>query len=348
MDRSFNGAGVIAASFVLVAMVALYWNISGPLAPDWLAYERLYQAGGGYLARQGRDPSFVVIVQWASRLFGPQAGYWTFRDALFGVFALTGVYLALRIPEQDYFGRMSFLIVAPLVVMPFLLKGLIQIREGLAFVFVAAALPSMFGRGAPRFLLLGAGLAVAASIHVGAAAFLLTWILALALAPVDKRWLDVRSLSAILTVIGAAAGLSIALWAREHPYDVSTYLSDFRVDNRVGVEGNTAKTGYWIAMGVGMLILRHDLLRLMSTGTPTVRAFLVLLGAVLLQALYMIAATLVFIEYNLASVASLAIRLLLTAMEVAFVVIALRGGMRPLTALVLVLSVIDRARLLTP
>lgn len=347
MNRTLNGAGLIAAVLVLVTMVALYWSISGPLAPDWLAYERLYDTAGGYLARQGRDPSFVIFIQWVARLFGPQTGYWDFRDTLFGVFTLTAVFLALRIPEQHYFGATSSLVIAPVVVAPFLLKGLIQIREGLAFIFLVAVLPAVYRHSPPRFLLFGAGLFMAASLHVGAAVFVVIWALALILAPLEGRWVRIRDVGPFITLFGVLLGLGIALWARQHPYEVSDYLSDFRVDNHVGVEGSAVKTAYWIAMGMGTLVLRRDLMRVMDTGPATARGFAILLGAGLLPALYLIAATLVFLEYNLASVASLAIRLLLTAMEVAFLIIALRGGMRPLAMLTLFLGILDRARLLS-
>jgi hypothetical protein len=136
---SLDPIALWASALVVVAMAALYWHFSGPIFADWIGYSQLWDNDGGWLLREGRDPLFVSLLHQSRRLFG-QNGYGEFRFALFAVFAAVGARLAYLMRAE----WVSVLFVVPIVISAFMLKSLVQIREGLAFLIVVLPLISVF------------------------------------------------------------------------------------------------------------------------------------------------------------------------------------------------------------
>jgi len=336
---------VLSAALVVAAMGLLYWRFHGEAAPDWAGYEALYGGGGAWLLAQGRDPVFVWLLQ-ASRAVLGDGGYASFRAILFALFTAVAAWVAFITPPQRRLGDFAPVAIALMVVLMFLLKGLAQIREGLAFVAVLLPVVSMFAfqrRGVVRS---GLGAALAAAIHFGAAIFIAVWAVAGAQAALARTVLK-PGFQRLLLIAGVGLGLGAAFLFLRDGAAVRFILQDHGVDTSASPVGGPAKYAYWLANGAMVLVIRRQLL---DAAGPRRFGFLYAgaLGSFVAPLLYALTLFMVFTGFAVPALTSMVIRLLFTVMELSLAVVMLRGRATWLTVLVTVAMIADRVRLLGP
>lgn len=125
----------LLTSVILAISIAYFWADRNP---DWDGYMRIYDNGGAWLSASSRDSVFLFFIS----IFQTQpifpANYEAFRIALAAVF----VYFTFRFMsgKVHYFQQSH----SVFVLLPFLslilLRGTIQVREGLAVVLLILAL----------------------------------------------------------------------------------------------------------------------------------------------------------------------------------------------------------------
>lgn len=329
-----------AVGWVLVAMGLLYWRYSGSMVPDWLGYSDLYDYEGGWLMRQGRDPLFVAVLHLGRSMFGID-GYTNFRLALFGLFALVAA-------RAVFAATPNTLAVAPalIVVAAFLLKSLVQIREGMAFALVVWSLITAFQfKNRHGWLIAGVGCLVAALIHAGAVIFVVAWALALGL---HIYWplLKWRDLPAALLALGLAIGVTAAWLITRQADAIEFALRDLGEDTTIEAVSGGWKYAYWIANGGVVLLLRHQLLQASEGSMRFGYAYAGLLGSLVIPMIYACCVYLVFSQFYLPAVTAMAVRLLFSASQLGLIIIAWRGRITVWTMLIVAVSLADQIRLL--
>lgn len=125
----------LLVSFILVAAISYYWSDRNP---DWGGYLRIYDDGGAWLSASGRDSGFLWFVNsFRKQPFIP-ASYESFRVTL----AVFFVYFSSRFMSGKVLAfpaSHSVYLLAPLLSLV-LIRGVVQIREGLAIVLFLFAL----------------------------------------------------------------------------------------------------------------------------------------------------------------------------------------------------------------
>jgi hypothetical protein len=351
----YNGAGdrpptiygdrFLAALLVIAIMAGLYWAQVGYWASDWLGYQNLYLGEGSWLSVQGRDPGFIWLLEAGYALFGPE-GYETFRLVLFVLFTAFASWLAYSIPTQIRVGPFSMLLTVAVTLCAFLLKGFIQIREGVAFMFVLAPAVVMYGQGRRGIPWSGLGGIVAPLIHAGAALLTAAWFLAMGLFWLGRRALASRLLISALTVSAIGVGALVALEIFRSVGAVEFLRRDIGIGETPWVQAAGWKYAYWALNGLIVMVLRHQILDATNDMDGFPRAYAVSVGAIILPLAYAVCAVLVFGNFNLLAVTSVMIRLLLTSLELAVIIICLRGRGDWLTAGIAAAMLADRARLI--
>jgi len=317
---TFYPANLLASLLVLALMALAYWKFSGPDVPDWIGYSRIFDQEGSWLARQGRDPLFIQLVRWARLAFGPN-GYAVFRFGLFGVVSIFAARIAYAMPSKF----VSPVFAAALVVAAMALKGLVQIREGLAFVFVAWPMIGVFRGKTGGRLAAGAGALIGALIHIGAGAFVVAWLVAYALYLSPSRVLRGRGVVWALSTLGVSAGAVAAVLIFRFSTAIEFDLQDFGVDTSVQAVGGVQKYIFWSCSGVAVLVAGHQLLSAAQGSRKFGYAYAMVLGAAILPGLYVVCAVLVFSDFYLPAATSLSVRLLLSSMSLSLLIVGLRG-----------------------
>jgi hypothetical protein len=342
-DQSLRAAAAaLAGLYALTAMGLIGWLLLGRIGlADWDGYRTLYDGAGGYLARQGRDPLFVWTLVRAGDTLGG-GGYEIFRWGLFGVFTAAAALWAAKAVA----GGSGVVVSVLIVIAAFLLKSLVQIREGLAFLFVLVSLAGLFRSSGKGIFLAGLGALVAVFLHVGTSAFLFAWAAALAIWALPDRVIAGRRFTVWLTAGGVAAGLIAATLIVGDAEALEYGLRDFGVDTSEAVVAGFWKYLYWIAMGGLVLVTRDQLIRGVRGGGRFGYVYGCVVAAVLLPMLYVVCMVLVFARFEMVAVASMAIRLLLTSLELALMIIAVRGRAAWVAGGLAVVSIVDQGRLL--
>jgi hypothetical protein len=336
-------AGAVAAGYcAFLAMAAAGWALLGKVAlGDWNGYQAIYDRGGGYLVNQGRDPLFGWIMDRAFDVLGSGA-YETFRFGLFAIFTL----IAAIIASCGVFEG-SLIFASVLVsVDTFFLKGLVQIREGLAFAAVMLPVALLSAKGTVGITISAIGSVAAAFIHAGTSALLLVWILALCLRSLPIGPSGVRLLPRQLTTIAVASGITIALFINQNAQSLERILRQLGVTADESVTAGTWKYLYWVAMGIIVIIIRAQV----TTPHRELRNFrsmyALALGAGLMPLLYVICVITVMTQFRVAAVAAMQIRMLLTAIELSLIIVVVRGRANALTGLVAAATLVDQMRLI--
>jgi len=335
-------AGALGWLYGLAALGAMGWALLGRCGlTDWNGYRAMYDGGGTYLARQGRDPLFVWLIVEAGDLLGG-GGYEVFRLILFSVFAMVGACWAGASVLAGSGLLASLLVVGA----AFLLKSLIQIREGLAFLVLLASLAGL-ARANPRVMAAsGFGALVAALIHSGTAIFLLAWLAALTVRGGDGPPRGRRRLALWLTVGAVAVGVGVAQLISLDAAALEDSLRDFGVDNTGAVEADAWKFLYWLAMGGLVIVVRNQVIGAAGGCGAFGESYATVIAAGLLPMVYVVCLLLVFTRFDSAAVVSLSIRMLLTTIELGLMIVAVRGRANWITAGVAAVSIVDQARIL--
>jgi hypothetical protein len=325
-------------------MVVLYWRFHGDAVPDWTGYGAMYGGGGAWLLAQGRDPVFVWLLQRARDVFGND-GYGTFRLALFAVFTAAAAWIALIAPPQRRLGAFSVVAVVMMVLASFLLKGLAQIREGLAFVAVLAPAVAIFALQRRGVVRSGVGALLAVAVHVGSVTFAAVWLGAAAQTVLGRLVLK-RTFQRMLLVAALTIALALAYVMLRDDGAVRFLLQDYGVDASAHAVGGLAKYAYWLGNGTLVLIVRHQLIH---AAGPRRFAFLYAstLGSFVMPLLYILCLYCVFTDFDVPAMTSMIIRPLFSTMEFSLAVVIFRGRATWLTVAVMAEMIADRVRLLT-
>jgi hypothetical protein len=347
------GTALLGLGLVLALMV---W-LQDELNPDWLGYAAIYQDAGAWLADQGRDPLFLLLMGTVSTLLGPD-GYDTFRLALAGYFALF-TFVLLRGRHVPAEGRPQGWPLLLLGLLPFVApRFTIQIREGLALTLVllgllllarrpagpVAAVSSRAAPVGPALLLFAAG----AALHSGTGVLLLALLGGLAVRHVAagvvrlELWLmlSLGLLGVVATALIATVGL--AMPAGRAFVDAWYGLL---ADEEATV--SAAKWAYWGAYGLGVLTLAGQVRRLYERGElpAALRPVLGVVVLVMLPAIY-VSALLLLGAGMPAIVVSGAARVMNMLLSVSLLVLALRGQLNWRLGLFCLLVLVDQARVI--
>ena len=333
-----------ASIFVVGAMFVLFETLTGPSSGDWLGYARLYADQGGWLLDQRRDPGFLLILDTAHSLFG-RHGYASFRVALSIIFVLFSVWLVCSMPPQERAAKLTSMITALIVVSSFSLKGFVQIREGIAFLFVLAPLVPIFARHRNGALVSGFGSIAALTFHSAMMLFTGAWIISLALLALPNRILVDRNLRKGMLGASLVFGVGLGTFIISHATQLRFLLGDFGVNVHVKAQGSSAKYLYWLLNGVLVWKVRDDL----GNSLVGIRRFGYCYGTVIasgaIPAMYAICVTLVVSNFSLPAFTSMAIRLFFTATEIGVIILALRGRANFATVSIAIFMLLDRLRL---
>jgi hypothetical protein len=275
-------AGLVCAGL----MAVLSENAIELLNPDWFAYKTLFESEGGWLAEQGRDPLFLLLMQLAVQSLGI-GGYDDFRNLLGVFFTVATLLLAAGFVLPFTNGKPALVALILAVVVFSASRFTIQIREGIAMVFVLLALRQIWDRPMLRTRpALATALMLAATlVHGGIALLLVTLIAAVGLGSTLGQsgdrcrklryltpWVIVAALLGTVFVLnsGLTAGLVGTLDDGRESFDRSSSL----------------KYLYWGLTSLGLVCVAHAASRCIyqPTMSPVLRAFMGLMTYVILPA----------------------------------------------------------------
>lgn len=267
----------------LVAVLVL--NLTEFLNPDWFGYRLIYEDGGSWLAEQGRDPLFLLLVSASRVIFGSD-GYDTARSALgayfiaFSYLLCVGRVLPLARPGPTLVSLLIALLLFTAT------RFTIQIREGLAMTLVLFALRPVMLRDvmpARTWMLMGC----AVLIHAGTALLLVTLLL--------SRWGLARRLSAAAihaslkrlslfaaVVGGLLAGLVLSASGADAVVDTLFDTTSASTATLLG------KFMYWLAVGALIALIAREASQSFTqrSSTRQTATFVRLLALLVLPAIY--------------------------------------------------------------
>ena len=290
---------------------------------DWDGYRGMYMNMGDYLARQGRDPLFVGLINLAGDVFGAQ-GYERFRSWVVVAFAASG----LAILYRSVWAGSDPLAALLAILAAYLLKSMVQIREGFAFLLIVTTILAAYRGSRKGMIVSGIGAAVALLVHAGMVVFVATWMGAVSLIIGRRPALADRRLPVVLAGTAILAGLVIAWWAQARVGLLARELQDFGMDTRTPLTADVAKYVYWAAIGLMVLIVSRELRHVARDGPLFSSAYATFLGTFILPATYTVCVSLIFIKFEMAAIASLFIRVLLTTIELGLLIVVSTGRAR--------------------
>jgi hypothetical protein len=337
-----NEPGFYAAALAIVGLSIAQLAYASSDAPDWQGYEVLYEGSADWLTPNGLSPLFMALLGGARWLFGPE-GYGLFRILLFALFAGFAGWLAYIMPMQRRLGGASALMASGTAMTALLLKSVVQIREGLAFVVVLMGILAVLRHKTPRFVRPGVSVAVAPLIHAGIASLSGVWLIACALVWAPRNVLTSRWLHRAVGLSALAAGSYLALAVISNGEAIAAYVAGLGVETSAIAQGGTIKIGYWAALGGVVFVLGRQVL--VCDGKLTI-AFSIALGVGLLPLAYGFCLVLVLANFYVPAVTSMGIRVLITGLDLALVTVCLRGRANKLTAGVMIFMLADELRLL--
>ena len=189
----------------------------------------------------------------------------------------------------------------------------------------------------------GASVALAPLVHAGVAPLSSVWLIACALAWVPCKILTSRWLRESIGLIALTVGLSLAAAVIANGDPIGVYIAGLGVETSAIAQGGPIKIGYWGALGVVMLVLGRQVS--VCEGKLAL-AFSILLGVGLIPLSYGLCLGLVMANFRIPAVTSIAIRVLITGLDLALVMICLRGRANMLTAGAMLFMLADELRLL--
>jgi hypothetical protein len=330
----------LTATIVGVALILLGQRFGASDNGDWFGYGEIWDQNGAWLLRQGRDPLFLGLIEAARAVFGPN-GYDDFRLALYAGFTSFAIWMAFKLP-----GAATPVIAAPAVLAAVMMKFVVQIREGVAFVFALLAVFVILKNFPCRWLLAGLLFLCAALCHGGEYIFLVAWGASLALYVASDRILSWRgmapSLTALGVLLGVAAGAATYHWSR----DLEWSLRDLGADTTIGATSTPFKLAYWGLIGLAVFTLRYQLLEARRGASKFGYAYATVVACTALPAVYLLCAILVFTQFPIVAATSAAARLMATCAGLALVTVVYRGKANLLTAAIALAMIVDGMRLL--
>jgi hypothetical protein len=335
-------AGFFAAALTVAGLSVAQWAYASSDAPDWRGYEALYEGSADWLTPNGLAPLFIAFLVGARWVFGPE-GYGLFRLVLFALFAGFAGWLAYIMPIQKRLSRASALMTCGAVLTALLLKSVVQIREGVAFVLVLVGVLAILRHNIFCIARSGAAVTIAPLVHAGIASLSGVWLFACALTWAPWKVLKSQWLQNAVGLSALVAGSCLALAVTANSETVAAYAASLGVETSATVQGGAFKIAYWAAVGVVVLVLGRQAL---ACDGKLALAFSVALGVGLLPFAYGFCLGLVLANFNVPAVTSMGIRVLFTGLDLALIMVCLRGRATGLTAGAMVLMLADELRLL--
>jgi hypothetical protein len=175
--------------------------------------------------------------------------------------------------------------------------------------------------------------------------FLALWVMAatFSLMPRLVVW---RGLPWFLLALGVCGGLAGAALASASAGALEFSLQDLGIDTSVQAIGGAAKNVYWLVNGLVVLVIWRQLLVAGHGCGWFGRSFAICLGSFVLPFLYTVCLALVFRQFYLPAVTSMAVRLLLSSMQLGLLIVGLRGALNLWSIGIASASILDQARLL--
>lgn len=339
---------LLAAGMVLVAMWVFYWSSNGLSGMgDWVAYRRMYDTGGGYLAPQGRDPAFVWLISAAARVFGYE-GYQTFRNVLFAAFTLVAARWA-------YVSRGLTPVTAITIFATLIVKCTVQIREGIAFVFLAWPLigvyvqrPNQAAKAPQSAFRAFVGALLALFTHSGTSIFLGVWLGAGALTVIPRKFVAWRYTPRALLLFGVSAGVSLGAVILVFPHPFEALVVALTGGLYATPQTFIWKTLYWLTLGTLTLALGNQLVTVGRGCSPFGYAYAISLGRFVMPLVCSGCIFLVISALRTGEVIEWGNRLLVSLLELALIVITIRGRANYLTLLIALILLANESRSILP
>jgi hypothetical protein len=324
-----------AFALLVVLGMALLW-FTGDTNADWTAYEILFEEEGGWLALANRDPAFLWLLSAGAGVLA----YPDFRLAL----GLAFLFFTWRLVRR--WARVAVVdtpLLSYLVLLPLLLPRVtVQIREGVAVLFVLWALmllanPVRRGIVGPLALLL-----VAASVHAGSAVFAV-----LLLAPLVFRFVFGRASQAAAVLLVALAAVAVLMLGPMLAGDVVFELGEAVWGGyaSLNVDAGADKALYWLARCACAAYLVVLVRRVAPVVPVRLAGFLRLGGYVVVSALHLLVLYLVLTGSN-AYVTSAASRALNLVFLTLFAVVGMHSRKTLALQVVAILLLADQVRVL--
>jgi hypothetical protein len=335
----------LAAALVVAIMVAIYQLPYAAGAKDWMGYEYLYSREGAWLVTQGRDPAFVWLLSISRQVLGAN-GYEVFRGIIYAAFMASASWLAYVARPQRRLAVLSPIAIALVLTVSFLLKSLIEIREGLAFLFVLVPAGMIFGRSGRGAAAAAVGTGISTAMHIGTVVFLAIWLAAAGFIRVKGPILAGRLFQRWMLILAVAVGVTSGLILIRSTAAVGFLLHDYGVDTSAYVQGGLRKYLYWVATGGLLLLIRAQVLDGVRGTSKFAYGYATALVSGALPAVYAVCLILVFTNFYIPAFTAFFIRLLFTCMELSLVIVVLRGRADWATLGVALAMLADRVRLL--
>lgn len=341
--RWLRVSSLLAAALVAASLVAGSIYVRGDANPDWYGYERMYREQGAWLSEYNRDPLFTWAVERARQALGPD-GYEHFRLAVFSLLLAGALWVVFSVPAQCRLRSLHLraLTVGVAVIAIFFVKATVQVREGLAFLLIAAAIVRIINASdelkVTHAFLSYVLLAGAAFIHYGTGLYIVAFTAANAFAFVLKH---ARRRA---TVIAAICALVCAWAACEYVSTAFSALDAFGLDLDYRSEARWLKYAFWIVYGFALLALAREVRLASETMTnATGASFAIIHGAFVLPFLFVFAVLLIATDKPL-PVVSMGARMLSTGAGVGLLIVLLRGRASLATLAVACFLVVDQLR----
>jgi hypothetical protein len=303
----------------------------------------MYDSGGGYLRVQGRDPLFVWLITAATWVFGYQ-GYETFRNVAFFLMTLVAARWA-------YLARGVTVVTALTIFAALISKFVVQFREALAFLILAWPLFGIYAYRHPKLLkrprsliapLVGA--VIGAMIHIGTAIYLGMWLGAAFLTAIPQKYLNWRLTPRALILLGTAGGLALGIIITVFPQSFVNLVVELAGGAYASPDIFVLKIMYWGVLGVLTYITGGQVVAAARGSGPFGYAYALILGRFALPLIFSTTGFLVVTSFSTPEVTQWGVRILVSMLQLALLIVTLRGRANYVTLLFSTLLLVNESR----
>jgi hypothetical protein len=339
---------LLASAMTLIAMWTFYLLSHGLAGMgDWVGYRVMYDTGGDYLVKQGRDPLFVGMISGAAAIFGYE-GYETFRDVTFSIFTLVAARWA-------YLARGLTPVTALTISAALIIKSVVQLREGIAFLILAWPLMGLYVHRPATFTVRPrsafaalVGAVVGALIHVGTAIYLGIWFGAAFLAFIPRKFLEWRYTPRALLLLGIGSGFALGSTIIIFPEPFKSVLIELAGAAYATPQLFALKVVYWLTLGILTFATGGQVLNAAKGCSPFGYAYAVVLGRFVLPLIFCASVVLVLTSFATVEITEWGNRLLVSLLQLSIILITIRGRANYLTLAISIILLANEARSFLP
>jgi len=332
----------------LIAMWTFYLlsrGLSG--MGDWVGYRVMYDTGGDYLVRQGRDPIFVGLMDVAAAVFGYE-GYQTFRTVAFAAFTLVAARWA-------YLARGFTLVTALTISAALIIKSVVQFREGVAFLLLAWPLMGLYVDRAsssatrPRAAFAAlVGAILGTLTHFGTAIYLGIWCGAAFLNFIPRRFLGWRYTPRALILLGIGGGVALGGTILLFPGPFVLLVVELAGGAYATPQLFGLKIAYWLTLGLLTFVAGSQVANAAKGCGPFGYAYAIVLGRLVLPAIFSACVLLVLTSFATVEITEWGNRLLVSLLQLSIILITIRGRANYLTLLISMVLLANETRSFLP